>query len=67
MRDMKEKYGAEVQSFRYAFVLPSHLPGWDEPLPEPAARPSLPALASASGTTSAGKSPRYIEVKPRAV
>jgi hypothetical protein len=59
MRDMKEKYGAEVQSFPYAFVIPSHAPGWDEPLrqaPEPAALPSGRA---------APKTPTYIEVKPR--
>lgn len=29
MRDMKEKFGAEVQSFRYSFVLPDHGREWD--------------------------------------
>lgn len=29
MRDMKEKFGAEVQSFRYSFVLPNHGKEWD--------------------------------------
>jgi hypothetical protein len=29
MRDMKEKFGAEVQAFRYSFVLPNHGSEWD--------------------------------------
>jgi hypothetical protein len=29
MRDMKEKFGAEVQSFRYSFILPDHGREWD--------------------------------------
>ncbi len=29
MRDMKEKFGAEVQTFRYSFVLPNHGREWD--------------------------------------
>ncbi|GEM_PF-4185956 len=29
MRDMKAKFGAEVESFRYAFVLPTHGNEWD--------------------------------------
>jgi hypothetical protein len=29
MREMKEKFGAEVQSFRYSFVLPNHGSEWD--------------------------------------
>jgi hypothetical protein len=29
MREMKEKFGAEVQSFRYSFVLPDHGSEWD--------------------------------------
>jgi hypothetical protein len=57
MRDMMEKFGTEVQSFRYAFVMPRHAPGWDEAKPAP--RPTAPpALAG-------GKPPVYIEVKPR--
>lgn len=58
MRDMMEKYGAEVQSFKYSFVIPSHMPGWDQPLLTPAP-PALPP-----GHT-ARKRPLYIEVKPR--
>jgi hypothetical protein len=29
MRDMKAKFGAEVESFRYAFVVPNHGSEWD--------------------------------------
>ncbi len=73
MRDMKEKFGAQVESFRYAFVIPAHIPGWDQPLPESAARPFLPAAgsgSSAAGKSSPGgspakKAPTYIEVKPK--
>lgn len=65
MRDMREKFGTEVKSFPYAFVIAKHFPGWDSPAsekltdqPEPARISTLPALAS-------GKSPKYIEVKSR--
>jgi hypothetical protein len=66
MRDMREKFGAEVKTFPYAFVIDKHYPGWDSPVPggpvEPPVTdraPSLPALI-------AGKFPKYIEVKSRA-
>jgi hypothetical protein len=72
MRDMKEKFGAEVESFRYAFVIPKRVPGWDEPLRETEALPVLssPAPMGSVGATSAAapsrEAPRkYIEVKPR--
>lgn len=69
MREMKEKFGAEVGRFRYAFVLPSHAPGWDQPVPEAAAilpTPSLPAVGSGSPPAS-GRHARYIDVKPRRI
>ena len=55
---MKEKFGAEVQSFKYAFVIPSHMPGWDQPLQQPVTQ-ALPPGHTAL------KLPLYIEVKPR--
>ena len=72
MRDMKTKFGAEVESFRYAFVIPTHVPGWDQPLEEPPTReaglPSLqaaPQSASAPRRRATDKQPTFIEVKPR--
>lgn len=45
MRDMKTKFGAEVESFRYAFVLPKHGREWDENALAPeAARKALAAV-----------------------
>lgn len=45
MRDMKTKFGAEVESFRYAFVLPNHGREWDEnSLTPEAARKALAAV-----------------------
>jgi hypothetical protein len=72
MRDMKEKFGAEVESFRYAFVIPKRVPGWDEPLKETEALPVLasPAAMGSAGAASVaapsdGAPRKYIEVKPR--
>lgn len=65
MRDMREKFGAEVKTFPYAFVIAKHYPGWDAPAserapaqPDPIRLPTLPALGS-------GKAPKYIEIKSR--
>jgi hypothetical protein len=29
MRDMMAKFGTQVESFRYAFVIPNHADGWE--------------------------------------
>lgn len=45
MRDMKTKFGAEVESFRYAFVLPNHGQEWDDhSLTPEAARKALASI-----------------------
>ncbi|MDB5104960.1 MAG: hypothetical protein JWP91_2649 [Fibrobacteres bacterium] len=80
MRDMKEKFGAQVESFRYAFVLPRHPRGWDEPVADGAesadpvrsgpadavvASRNPLAPASAPRRRATDKQPTFIEVKPR--
>ena len=75
MRDMKTKFGAEVEAFRYAFVLPNHGQGWDDHAlaPEaagkalaaiPAVRP--PQSGAAPRRRATDKQPTFIEVRPRA-
>ena len=63
MRDIREKFGTEVKTFAYAFVLKNHPPGWDSAKPEhfltPPPEPSPLALPTS-------KTPKYIEVKLRA-
>lgn len=70
MQDMKTKFGAEVERFRYAFVLPLHMPGWDQPMaaapvPEAAAPAVVAEGASAPRRRATDKRPTFIEVKPR--
>ena len=77
-RDMKEKFGAEVRGFRYAFVMPTHGEGWQDHalVPAEAVPPQAPAPARAAQVSDDGSSaprrragdrqPTYIEVKPRA-
>src|SRR5258706_16304138 len=69
MRDMKAKFGAEVESFQYAFVLPNHGSEWDgaTPLnPEEArsvlarARAAVLAKRSASAILSAPALPSVL-------
>jgi hypothetical protein len=62
MRDMREKFGAEVKTFPYSFVIARHFPGWDSPKPEQTAAPmqTLPQQALPPS-----KSPKYIEIKSR--
>lgn len=72
---MREKFGAEVRGFRYAFVIPNHGEGWDSntlipvPVPAPAQAPVAPSAAAddtAVPRRRAGdRKPTYIEVKPR--
>lgn len=66
MRDMKEKFGAEVQSFRYSFVLPNHGSEWDgaNTLDPEDARTVLARARSASPAAQAAQStlrPRPVE------
>jgi hypothetical protein len=76
MKDMKAKFGAQVESFRYAFVLPTHGQDWDDHslTPEAASK----ALAALPGTPAdrpvadsplrrraTDKQPTFIEVRPR--
>lgn len=78
MREMREKFGAEVKAFPYAFVIKNHHPGWDNLSPEQMitldagsnlpAFPSLPLYAATLGlpsATSSAKSSKNIEVKRR--
>ena len=69
MRDMKAKFGAQVESFRYSFIIPRHVPGWDEPRPEtstPAPTPDrVPETVSAPRRRATDKRPTFIEIKPR--
>ena len=61
MREMREKFGAEVKTFPYAFVLKSRYPGWDSQPQDPTdaqGNPMIPALPP-------HKLPTYIEIKPR--
>ncbi len=67
VRDMRDKFGAEVRGFRYAFVLPTHSEGWDshalvptDPVAPPAANDGEAPRRRASD-----KKPTYIEIKPR--
>jgi hypothetical protein len=69
MRDMKAKFGAEVESFRYAFVLPNHGKEWNANSLDPeAARTALariPAQPFAPGFLQA-QAPRHeAEAVPR--
>ncbi len=75
MREMREKFGAEVKPFDYAFVFPRHYPGWDQPVEAKnretgdlgaTTNPNrVDAAATAPLALPAGKTPRYIEVKAR--
>lgn len=55
MRDMMDKFGAEVQSFRYSFVLPKHGSEWDgsNSLDPEVARAALAKARAASPTAQA--------------
>jgi hypothetical protein len=77
MRDMMAKFGTQVESFRYAFVLPNHADGWEGNAcnaASPAAAPSQTRMASAQTHTpdakpafrrrAGDKQPTYIEIKP---
>lgn len=59
MRDMKEKFGAEVQSFRYSFVLPDHGSEWDgaNTLDPADARTALARARAASPAAQATQGP----------
>lgn len=65
MRDMRDKFGAEVKTFPYAFVLAKHFPGWENlPLAKPIGSNEsneFPAFA----IITQGKAPKYIVVKSR--
>lgn len=68
-KDMREKFGAEVQGFRYAFVLPTHEMGWEANTLIPVPQPIVPAAADDSGSPrrrAGDRKPTFIEVKPRA-
>jgi hypothetical protein len=63
---MKEKFGAEVRGFRYAFVLPNHDEGWDSH----ALVPAQPAPAAGNDgpgprRRATDRKPTYIEIKPK--
>lgn len=66
MRDMQEKFGAEVQSFRYSFVLPNHGREWDcaNSLDPEAARAVLAkarAASPAAQATRTAQAPQPLE------
>ena len=65
MRDMKEKFGAEVQSFRYSFFVPDHGSEWDgaNTLDPDDARTVLARSRAASPAAQATQNPR--PAKPR--
>ena len=70
MRDMMAKFGAQVESFRYAFVLPTHAQGWEGgafPAGDgAAAAPFQDGEAPPAPRRRAGdKRPTYIEIKSR--
>jgi hypothetical protein len=68
MREMKEKFGAEVQSFRYSFVLPNHGSEWDgsNSLDPEVARAVLAKARAASPATQATQAtPRPQPVETR--
>lgn len=70
-RDMREKFGAEVRGFRYAFVMDSHGEGWDAntliPVPAEPPQAAAPRTDDAQPRRRAGdRKPTYIEIKPRA-
>ncbi len=65
MKDVQEKFGSEVKTFPFAFVLDRHTPGWDSNQTDqvrgtgPDRRKPLPPKQLS------GKSATYIDVKPR--
>ena len=68
---MREKFGAEVRGFRYAFVLPTHAEGWDAHalVPTQPAANAAPVPANdgveAPRRRAGDKKPTFIEIKPR--
>ena len=77
IKDMQHKFGAEVKSFSYAFVIANHAPGWEasalikkEKDQEKFLVPHFPAFGnqaapSISQVLSKTKPGKYIEVKSR--
>jgi hypothetical protein len=63
-RDIKEKFGAEVQAFRYAFVLPNHGSQWESAQTPPSAKPGVAPLPHPRRRAT-DKRPTFIEVHPR--
>lgn len=70
-KDMREKFGAEVRGFSYAFVMPNHGEGWESntlipvPVPAPAQAPAAADDTAAPRRRAGDRKPTYIEVKPR--
>lgn len=68
MRDIKEKFGAEVQSFRYSFVLPDHGSEWDgantlDPVDARTVLARARATSPAARATQSPLRPRPIETR----
>jgi len=68
---MREKFGAEVRGFQYAFVMESHGEGWESNTLIPVPVPSAAAPAPAADDTAAlrrragDRKPTFIEIKSR--
>ena len=61
---MRETFGARVEGFRYAFVMPTHGEGWESNAlvpaePDPLGAPATPRRRAGD------RKPTYIEIKPR--
>lgn len=66
LRDIHEKYGAEVKQFTPAFVIPRRFPGWDTMEQAATGGPVFRPVFPDGPVLPDGKQPRYIEVKRRA-
>lgn len=66
MRDMKTKFGVQVESFRYSFVLPDHGSEWDGAnSPDPDGSRTVPARAVSAKARAASPAAQATRTAPR--
>lgn len=65
LRDIHEKYRADVKPFTPSFVIPRHAPGWERMEGEARGLVFVPAAPQASAAPVAARPGRGIDVTPR--
>jgi hypothetical protein len=66
MRDIREKFGAEVKPFDPSFIIPRHIPGWETMEGAEAQGMVFKPARSVAPEAPAGRKALAIEIKRRA-